>query len=56
MEVSLAPIYEGEALFPEMLDLMMSKGFQLMALNPGLTDYVSGQMLQADCIFFNKLA
>jgi FkbM family methyltransferase len=52
MELSLVPIYAGEALFAEMLNLITGKGFSMMAINPGLSDYSTGRLLQVDCIFF----
>jgi FkbM family methyltransferase len=52
LEMSLAQLYESEALFPEMLDFMGREGFVLMGVEPGLSDPVSGRLLQMDGIFF----
>jgi len=52
VELSFITLYEGEILFNEMLQLLMDKGFKLMSINPGLCNYSTGQLLQADCIFY----
>lgn len=54
LELSLIPLYEGEVLFPQMLQIMNDLGFALYAVIPGLTDNASGRLLQLDGIFFRK--
>jgi FkbM family methyltransferase len=54
LEMSLVPLYDGEALITEMLQLVEGFGFRLMSLEPGLADPVSGQLLQTDAIFFRE--
>ena len=51
VEMSLVPLYKNEILFDKMLDLMMENGFQMIALEPGFMDPVSGHTLQVDGIF-----
>lgn len=51
MEMSLIPLYEGELLFNEKINLMLKKGYKLVALENGFSDPVSGQVLQVDGIF-----
>lgn len=51
MEMSLVPLYEGELLFNEMCLLMSNGGYTLIAIEPGLSDPGSGQLLQMDGIF-----
>jgi FkbM family methyltransferase len=52
MELSLRPLYQGETLFTEMLGFVQGLGFQLKMIQPGISDPISGEMLQADAIFF----
>jgi hypothetical protein len=52
VEMSLTPLYDGEALIEEMIALLRSRGFTLVALEPGYSDPVRGHLLQADGIFF----
>lgn len=54
MEVSLVPLYEEEELIGETIKSMSDKGYILMGLEPGFFDRTTGQLLQADCIFFRK--
>lgn len=51
MELSLVPLYEGEMLFHEMCAHMKSKGFRLVAVEPGFSDPGTGELLQMDGIF-----
>ena len=51
MEMALVPLYESEMLFPELVALMASKGYVMVALLPGFSDAGTGQMLQVDGIF-----
>jgi FkbM family methyltransferase len=52
MEMSLVPLYDGETLLADMIHEMGMKGFQLMSLEQGFADPATGQLLQADGIFF----
>jgi FkbM family methyltransferase len=51
MEMSLVPLYEGEILFNEMCMLMTEKGYSLVAIEAGLSNQNTGQLLQVDGIF-----
>jgi FkbM family methyltransferase len=51
LEASLVPLYEGEALFLELVTYLNLHGFTLMGLDPGFWDPKTGQLLQVDCIF-----
>ena len=51
LEMSLIPLYKDELLFNDMYDLLLSKGYSLVAIEPGFSDKYSGQMLQMDGIF-----
>jgi FkbM family methyltransferase len=52
MEMSLAPLYEGQADFMGLMRQMQQAGFDLWALNPGFASPDSGRLLQADATFF----
>jgi hypothetical protein len=52
LELSLVPLYEGEALFMPLVDCLARKGFDLWALIPGFIDMETGRTLQVDGIFF----
>jgi FkbM family methyltransferase len=54
MEVSLVPLYDGETLLTEMIDLMSDKSYVLIDIEPGFYNPHTGQLLQVDCIFFRK--
>jgi FkbM family methyltransferase len=54
LELTFQPLYEGGMLIREALDLVYSLGFTLTGLVPGFTDLRTGQMLQADGIFFRE--
>lgn len=54
LEMSLIPLYDGQALFPELLDFMTRHGFTLMSLEPGFADERTGQLLQVDGVFFRQ--
>ena len=51
-ELSLVPLYAGQALFKEMLDKIESLGYTLWRIVPGFTDSRTGKLLQVDAIFF----
>lgn len=51
LEVSLAPLYGGQASFAEMLALMDGHGFVLWGFWPGFAEPGTGRILQADAIF-----
>ncbi|MBE9046128.1 FkbM family methyltransferase [Pleurocapsales cyanobacterium LEGE 10410] len=52
IELSLVPLYQGQPLFQEMLDLLDGLGYELYAVIPGLADPKTGRLLQMDGIFF----
>jgi FkbM family methyltransferase len=52
LELSLVPLYEGAMDYREALDLMATRGFTLEGLERGFSDRHSGQLLQADGLFF----
>ena len=56
LEMSLAPLYEGQADFVRLIDQMQRSGFYIWALNPGFTNRENGRLLQTDGTFFRTKA
>jgi len=54
LEMSLVPLYDGELLYTGMIELLDSKGYELVAIEPGFSDAASGRLLQFDGIFFRR--
>jgi FkbM family methyltransferase len=52
METSLEELYEGGELLVPTLIGMEKRGFKLMGIEPEFSDATTGQLLQADCLFF----
>ncbi|MCB9727951.1 MAG: FkbM family methyltransferase [Deltaproteobacteria bacterium] len=52
MEMSLAALYEGESLLPDLLRDAEAHGFRLESLELGFVDPQTGRQLQADGVFF----
>jgi len=55
LEMSLVPLYKGETLFLEIINLLKQKGYTLMSLEPGFSDPSTEQLLQVDGIFFRQV-
>jgi FkbM family methyltransferase len=51
LELSLVPLYEGQPLFRDMIELMEQRGFELISVDPGFADPHTGHLLQFDAIF-----
>ncbi len=54
LELSLVPLYDGQPLILEMIDLVRGLGFELHAILPEFVDPESGRTLQVDGIFVRK--
>ena len=54
MELSMEPLYEGQTIWKQAIDMMESLGFQLLLLSPGFRDRRTGAMLQADGVFIRR--
>jgi len=54
LELSLVPLYQGQALFSELIDRMRVEGFSIWGIIPGLVDESSGRLLQTDVVFFRE--
>jgi len=54
LEMSVIPLYEGQALYQELLNWLAHAGFEMWRVEPGFMNQVTGRMLQFDAIFFRK--
>jgi FkbM family methyltransferase len=54
LEMSMVPLYKHEWLFEEMMDYLKKKNFALYTIEPEFYNTSTGQLLQADAIFYNK--
>jgi FkbM family methyltransferase len=52
VELSLCPLYDGQLLWRDIIDLLEASGFELWSLFPEFLDPDTGRMLQCDGIFF----
>ena len=52
VETSLVPLYEGETLMHDMVRFIKKLGYTMMSIEPGFHNPATGQLLQADLIFF----
>jgi FkbM family methyltransferase len=52
LELSLVPLYEGQALYPDLVERLENSGFSLWAVWSGICDPRNGRMLQVDATFF----
>jgi FkbM family methyltransferase len=53
-ELSLAPLYAGQALFAEMVGFLDHAGFHLVSVEPTFADVRTGHLLQVDGIFARR--
>jgi FkbM family methyltransferase len=54
LEMSLVPLYGGQALFDTLHARMLSLGFSPWAIWPGFFDPADGRMLQVDATYFRE--
>lgn len=50
LELSVVEVYEGQALAPELTDMMRSAGLEPWSFDPGISDH-EGRLLQYDALF-----
>jgi FkbM family methyltransferase len=50
-ELSLVPLYQGQALYREIIDHLENLGFDLITIDRGFTDPRTGHVLQVDGVF-----
>lgn len=55
IELSIVPLYSGQKLFSELLDILKHIGFEVWSFFPGFTDNTNAKMLQVDAVLFKKL-
>jgi FkbM family methyltransferase len=53
-ELSLVPLYQKQALWRDIVDMLDQRGFVLWAIQKGFTNPKTGQTLQVDGIFIRK--
>ena len=53
-ELSLVPLYEGQALFPELHGYLDDRGFDLVTLEHLFSDPSTGKLLQLDGLFVRR--
>jgi hypothetical protein len=51
VELSFVELYEGQALFGEIVDWLAARNFLLLAMAPAFSDGRTGQLLQVDGLF-----
>jgi FkbM family methyltransferase len=56
VEMSLRPLYEGQALWLDLNATLEAAGFELWSIVPGFFDPFTGQMFQCDGIYFRPSA
>lgn len=54
LELSLVEMYQGEALFEEMIQYMKAFGYEIFSMEPGFCNSDSGRLYQCDVIFFKS--
>lgn len=54
VELSLVPLYRGQPLFCEMFQHLHSAGFEVVAIDRGFSDRLTGEVLQVDGVFFRR--
>ena len=54
LELSLVELYEGECLFLEMIQYLQGFGYEIYSLEPNFWNVETGQLYQADALFFRK--
>jgi hypothetical protein len=53
-EMSLVPLYKGQALMPEVMGRLGQHGFELWLVDPGFTEPDTRRLLQLDGVFFRS--
>ena len=54
LELSLVPLYDSQALMPQLVERMSQHGFELWLLEPGFSAPDSGRLLQCDGVFVRR--
>lgn len=51
LELSLTPLYKGQALYLDICRWLQERGYELVSVEPGFSDSESGRLLQIDGVF-----
>ena len=54
LELSTVPLYQGQALYDKLINLVIEQGFELWSIHPAFVDLKSGRVLQIDATFLKK--
>ena len=54
IELALRPLYEGQLDYRAMLDRLTDEGFELVAVDPGYTDWETGVTYEIDAILLRR--
>lgn len=54
VEVSIAPLYDGQPDYLRLLEFIRAAGFLLWSIDPGFSDPKAGRLLQFDAVFFRE--
>ncbi|MEJ7832135.1 MAG: FkbM family methyltransferase [Nocardioides sp.] len=54
LELSMVPLYDGQALIGEITDRMSARGFELWILMPEFSDRATGRSLQCDGVYVRR--
>lgn len=54
LEMSIFPLYEGQAVLDEMIAMLRKRGFALWFLQRGLADFSIGKTAEVDGVFFRE--
>jgi FkbM family methyltransferase len=54
LELSLVPLYQGETLIGDMINLLSEKDYALLSIEPAYRDGASHEVLQVDAMFFRR--
>ena len=55
LEMSLAPLYQGQSLWLELHEFLEGLGFRLWDMDPGFRDSRTGRLLQFDGLYFRDV-
>lgn len=54
LEMSLVNLYEGQALFKDLVDRLSKNGFKMHGIQPAFVNKETGRVLQVDATFFTE--
>jgi hypothetical protein len=54
LELSFVPLYDGQALYADLVERLDRLGFVLFTTETGISDPTTGQLLQCDALFVQR--